>query len=97
MKLQFVEEITAGTKTIFAIAQNVEKGGKFFDELMYAEINPGVRLGRHDDMIDSVQVTWEDDWQKKEYFHDINSAKNYINENYFRHQPYINGAQFDLQ
>lgn len=82
--------------TIFAVEQSVEKGGKFYDELMYAEISR-LEVG--------VKLQWEDDWQHPLYFKSaddnkellIKSAQQYVTENYHRHTPFVNGLQFDLE
>ena len=86
MKIDFVEE----GNSIFAVAQNVEKNGKFYDELWWAELE----VKRMDGL---TYVTWQDDWQNPEKFATLHDAKAWVILNHNKHIAVINGAVNDLE
>jgi hypothetical protein len=84
MKIDFIEE----GNSIFAVSQNVEKNGKFYDELLWAEII-WVKEG--------IFIIWQDDWQNRIYSESRYKAMDYIRKEYSKHTPIVNGHVTDLE
>lgn len=83
MKITFIEE----DNSIFAVAQNVEKGGKFYDEILYAEILQ--KDGK-------IFVIFEDDWQNKLPFENLKTAEEFVKNNYHKHNGHVNGNIYNI-
>lgn len=87
MKIHFEQDTTNGYEAFFAVSKNVEKGKKFYDELLWAEIME--KDGRY-------TVVWEDDWQVRQSFPTLEEAKMHVMTEYPKHTARINGAEFEL-
>lgn len=90
-------------KSIFAVEQNVEKNGKFYDEIFWAEIQPSkdiplLQLGIIPEELDKYHycVTWQDDWKNKNLFETVEEAKDFVLRNFTKHTGFINGGEYNL-
>ncbi len=89
-KFQWIEDKTNGYLIIFAIVQNEVWKGKVHEELMFAEIIPGVAS-----MKDCHQIKWEDDFFNAVITTSLSEAKKHVLDNYKNHIPHSNGKVFD--
>jgi hypothetical protein len=84
MKIDFVTE----DGTTFAIAQKTTYKGKFYDELMFAELDKHPTEGWF--------VRWEDSFMIKIPVASAEEGKKLILRDLVLHKPHVNGAVFDL-
>ncbi len=84
LKIEFVKE----DGTIFALAQNTMYKGKYYDEILFAEIESNVEGG--------MLIRWEDDYMTK-----VPATKDNYRELVLKditnHKPHVNGASFDME
>lgn len=85
--IQFEQETNNGITSIFAIEKDVIKHGKLYDELLYAEL-----LEKEGKFF----VVWEDNWQNKIKFDNLEEAKKYVINYYSSHTAHINGRSYEI-
>jgi hypothetical protein len=102
MTIKFVEGRENGYLEYFAISQLEKYKGKVYDELMWAEITPGIiamkrrAIGITPSMPEEAFIViWEDDWQNKLVFTTLEEAKQHIIKNFHKHVPHNNGKIFE--
>lgn len=106
MKINFVEDRTNGYLIYFAISQLEVWRGRFYDELMWAEIVQGLPIIQASIPPKTTfqptngnggifRVNWEDNFYDPLYFDTLEEAKNHILQNFSKHTPYINGGDYE--
>ena len=85
MKIKFVQS----DGSYFAISENAFYNGRYFDELMWAEITPKG---------DGFSVKWEDAWNKPETIPgSFDEVSKHIFSTHKSHKPHINGASYEAE
>ena len=74
--------------TLSALSFDVVWKGYYVEELYWADVSKA--LG-------SYMVRWNDDYSNPLHFDSEELAKQYVVENYSRHNPHINGKQYELR
>lgn len=95
MKIEFEEDRSNGYLMYFAISKMEIWKGKVHDELIWAELTPGM-YEKDDKQFDGIEVVWEDDYYNPTIVNTMEQAKEHIMKNFYKHTPHINGASYNI-